>query len=331
MYQINDWNNICAEYNRSTLILGNGASIAVSRQFNYQSLLEHAFNNNLLNNEHINELFYFFETNDFELILRRIWQAHNVNQIFRINNTNLSQVYEEIRNGLIATVRSIHPSYQEVEPFLNNIYNFIKQFDTIISLNYDLIIYWALMHGLNINDGFSLKDCFINRNFDENWKRFREPIYGNRFTSLIFYLHGNLALGKNFHGNEYKIENNGINLLNLILDSWSRMETVPLFISEGTAKQKINSIHNSFYFSTIYREVLPEPKDSLVIYGWGIGPQDLHLLEKLRNCGIRNIAVSVYNNNQDYCQYINATLQRHFGNINIQFFDSNSSNCWIHP
>ena len=133
MCQIEDWDDIRAQYNRSTLILGNGASIAVNRQFNYQSLLQHAFNNNLLNNERINRLFNFFETYDFELILRRIWQAHNVNQILRINNTDLSQVYEEIRNGLIATVRSIHPSYQEVEPFLNNIYNFIKQFDTIIS------------------------------------------------------------------------------------------------------------------------------------------------------------------------------------------------------
>lgn len=86
----------------------------------------------------------------------------------RISNTDLSQVYKEIRNGLIATVRSIHPSYQEVYPFLENIYNFIKQFNTIISLNYDLILYWALMYGLGINDNFSLKDCFINGIFDEN-------------------------------------------------------------------------------------------------------------------------------------------------------------------
>lgn len=61
MYQINDWNNIRAQYDRSTLILGNGASIAVSQQFNYQSLLEHAFNNYLLNNERINELFNFLK------------------------------------------------------------------------------------------------------------------------------------------------------------------------------------------------------------------------------------------------------------------------------
>ena len=49
MCQIEDWDDIRAQYNRSTLILGNGASIAVNRQFNYQSLLQHAFNNNLLN------------------------------------------------------------------------------------------------------------------------------------------------------------------------------------------------------------------------------------------------------------------------------------------
>jgi hypothetical protein len=52
------------------------AAIGVSPSFGYGSLLEHAQRAGLLAND-VQQLFGFFRTSDFELILRLVWQASN--------------------------------------------------------------------------------------------------------------------------------------------------------------------------------------------------------------------------------------------------------------
>jgi len=64
------------------ILLGNGASIAIDDSFAYGSLKEHATDNGLLTDD-IQSLFDFFHTDDFELILRIVWQATNVNKSLR--------------------------------------------------------------------------------------------------------------------------------------------------------------------------------------------------------------------------------------------------------
>lgn len=330
-----DWNNISDRYNRSTILLGNGSSIAVSNSFNYGSLLDRARENF---NQNGDRLFERFRTVDFELILRMVWQSKEV--IDSINNHDcvhyrkLQWVYEDIRNGLIESVRNVHPSYSDIntEEKLQKISNFLRDFDTIISLNYDLIIYWA---SLNQQDNsYSFKDCFIGGKFYDNWKRLRDPIRGARYCSLIFYPHGNLILYKNNEdilSSEFKFSSNeDVGLLDTILSRWENGGTLPLFISEGVTEQKIKSIKSSYYLSTIYREVLPERKETLVIYGWGFGEQDIHILKQMKECGIRNIAVSVYNENEEYCLNAQRVIRRELGEaVAVDFFHSNSEGCWI--
>ena len=53
-------------------------------------------------------------------------------------------------------------------------YQFLRGFDTVISLNYDLLVYWTMTYGLDIQDGHLFKDCFLgNGMFDDAWQRFR--------------------------------------------------------------------------------------------------------------------------------------------------------------
>lgn len=116
------------------------------------------------------------------------------------------------------------------------------------------------------------------------------------------------------------------------MDKWISGDYVPLFVSEGTSEQKVKSIQNSFYLNTVFREVLPVPMDSLVIYGWGLGEQDEHILSQIEKSGIEKVAVSVYKNNQAYCNDVENVFLRKFSRkIQLEFFDSESSGCWIHP
>lgn len=329
-FEIQPWANISANY-RGTIILGNGASISVSPRFAYTSLLQHTLNNGLLPND-VQQLFGFFQTNDFELVLRLVWQASNVNRALQIPDARTHNAYIRVRESLIQAVRDIHPEYNEISDQIPNIYSFLKRFDTVISLNYDLIVYWAMTHGLGIYDQHSFKDCFVNGHFDENWQRFRQSIGPyDREISLVFYPHGSLILCRNSVEQESKINSQKIGLLGSILDLWQSERFIPLFVSEGTAFQKVSAIHNSYYLSTIYREVFPAQKTDLTIYGWGLGEHDIHILRKMTNTGIRRVAISVYGNDQAYCnrsyQIVRETLGAH---IHVDFFDCNSNDCWNH-
>lgn len=328
-YQIHDWSRISNDFSDS-IILGNGASISIDDSFSYGSLKQHAVDNGLLTQD-VNSLFEFFNTNDFELVLRLVWQANKVNSALNIPDQRTRVAYEHVRDCLIQAVQSIHPEYYQVEDQFPDIANFLARFKTILSLNYDLTLYWVIMYANRIGNGHSFKDCMIHGQFDDEWPRYRTSISDwDRHTSLIFYPHGSLVLARNIVERELKLEaREGHDLLNSILYQWQTTNYVPLFVSEGTAEQKISAIHNSHYLNTVYREVIPSLSNSLVIYGWGLGEHDVHILNRLRLSTVSNIAVSVYGNDQAYCNRVIQTIRDHIGHhVNVIFFNSQSPGCW---
>jgi hypothetical protein len=329
-YPIMQWAQIAPRYQRGTILLGNGASIAVSRSFGYRSLLAHAQRRSLLAND-VTSLFQFFDTSDFELVLRLVWQASNVNRSLRIPDDRTHQAYLNVRECLIQAVRDVHPEYEPVSGHLPCMYQFLKGFDTVISLNYDLLVYWTMTYGLNVQDGHQFKDCFLGSGlFDDSWRRFRE-LYFERTNTLVFYPHGSLALCRNNVEQEFKLHRAGEGLLEAILQAWRSERFVPLFVSEGTMQQKVSSIQNSYYLSTVYREVLTSQRLTLTLYGWGIGEHDRHLLKRMRGAGIQRVAVSVLGGDQVYCNYAYQVIQDDVGPVIVDFFDSESPGCWIHP
>ncbi|EFP0769681.1 DUF4917 family protein [Salmonella enterica] len=329
-YPIVPWMQIAPYYHRDTVLLGNGASIAVSRNLDYGSLLAYAFRAGLLTDD-VNRLFQFFRTSDFELILRLVWQASNVNRSLQIPDNRTYQAYLRVRECLIQAVRDVHPEYEQVSDQLPNMYQFLKRFDTVLSLNYDLLVYWTMTYGLDIRDDHLFKDCFLrNRMFDDAWGRFRDPLF-ERTNTLVFYPHGNLALCRNVVEQEFKIHSAGEGLLGTILEQWRSEQVVPLFVSEGTMQQKVSSIQNSYYLSTVYREVLRSRRSTLTLLGWGLGEHDRHILKRMCGTGIQRVAVSVYRDSQVYCNYAYQVIQDDLGPVHVDFFDSESPGCWIHP
>lgn len=329
-FTVRPWIDVADQYHRGTILLGNGASIAVSPRFSYGSLLEHAQQNGLLTQD-VARLFDFFDTRDFELILRLVWQATNVNRSLQIPDARTREAYLQVRNCLIEAVRAVHPERGEVQGHLPLMYQFLKPFDTVFSLNYDLLVYWTMTYGLNVVDGHAFKDCFQwNGMFDDDWRRYRER-YNEMTNTLVFYPHGSLALCRDAVEQEFKVHAGGGGLLEAILDEWRSERFVPLFVSEGTMPQKVSSIRSSYYLSTVYREVLTSRQHTLTLFGWGLGEHDRHLLQRMRNTGIQRVAVSVYRNDQAYCNYAYQTVRGDLGPVQVDFFDCESPGCWIHP
>ncbi|MEL0635854.1 DUF4917 family protein [Marinomonas sp. TI.3.20] len=327
-YVIEQWADISESFNGSVL-LGNGASIGIDRSFSYPSLQQHAIDNGLLTH-HVQRLFSHFDTNDFELILRLVWQANRVNLALEITDNETQNAYEHVRDCLIQAVRSIHPEYCEVEEQFTDIALFLSSFKTVLSLNYDLSLYWVIMHANRDFNGHSFKDCFLHGEFDEDWQRFRQSINRwDRRNTLIFYPHGSLVLARNVVEQEEKLEAGGGDLLRVILCQWESGEYIPLFVSEGTSSQKVKAIHNSHYLNTVYREVLPKVGNNLTIYGWGFGEHDIHILRRLAESDVTSVAISVFGADQGYCTRVHQMILDHIGNdVEVVFFDCMSPGAW---
>ncbi len=325
---IGNWSDIADRFS-GTVLLGNGASIGIDSSFSYTSLKEHAVEGGLLT-EHIQLLFEHFDTDDFELILRLVWQASRVNLALKIEDNETRQAYEHVRECLIQAVQSIHPEYSEVEGQFASIANFLSSFNTVLSLNYDLSLYWVIMYSNRDSNGHTFKDCFLSGDFDEDWQRFRESIgQRDRRNTLVFYPHGSLVLARDVLEQEIKLEASGDDLLRTILRRWKSANYIPLFVSEGTSTQKVKSIHSSHYLNTVYREVLPKAGTNLTIYGWGLGEHDVHILKRLSQANITSVAVSVFGNDQAYCTRVTQMLIDHLGrDVEIVFFDSLSPGAW---
>ena len=351
MKNIVDWNNIKNDYKDGSLIVGNGGSIAVSENFNYSSLYNKACEMKLINDK-LKQIFSAFNTKDFETVLHKLLQAKIVTEALSINNDQITEAYGNCRGSLINVIQKIHPKYEVIdsEQFIK-IANFLKNFKTVISLNYDLILYWVMKHGNEpVNDGdqvrygHRLKDCFTEKangdncfNFD--WKTLREPHGKRRDSTLIFYLHGNLTLAdyidKTTEELEVKITSPGADHLQVVYDKWKTNRYSPLFVCEGETNRKLTSIKKSDYLDAIYNDVFNDLGNAIAIYGWSMGSQDDHVLEQLggihRLKPFEKIAISVVKNG-DESAFIDRVTNKVHDKINnqlrINFYDSASSNCW---
>ena len=331
MEKINKWEDIEQHFLSGSLILGNGASIAVSDSFNYDSLYLEAQHRDYLNAFSVS-VFKSFKANDFEFVLRNLLQAKQVNQVLNIDCTLIDSAYINIRDALIRTLRDIHISYSEALPHLPSIYNFMRLFKTVASLNYDLIVYWAAMLG-NHELGRWFKDCFTPYYLDEDWEKYLEPIGEASGATLFFYPHGNLVLHREDFLTRKIITRPDLythDLLNEILSCWEKNAFIPVFVCEGRQDDKVRSISNSSYLDRVFYEVLPNLESKLVIYGWSIGQQDQHIIEQIKKAELSRVAVSVFREDKEYMERVKGIFSR-IGVQDVIFFDAESPGAWNNP
>jgi Domain of unknown function (DUF4917) len=329
---IKDWGVIRDNFTDG-LVLGNGASIAVNEEFSYSSLWTYAKEVSAVGRD-VQKIFDFLETADFEFVLRVLWHAKMVNSALGLSERRTLEAYEKLRNALIAVVRKIHPPYANVAEALGRGLTFISQFKTVVSLNYDLLLYWTILRG-NRREPNRYKDCFVYGKFQHDWCRLRKP-YGNALeATLVFYPHGSLAFGSDEAGAERKITSNQSGrLLDTVLQQWRNDKLTPLFVSEGTSTQKLAAIHRSPYLSTVYEEVLPNLGESLVLFGWSISDQDNHVLNAICRSSPKRIAVSVGRSSARRKDMIDRTKRKlnkllRRNTYELVFFDRESSGAWV--
>lgn len=308
-----DWTSL-AGHEWDGLLLGNGASCAVWEPFGYHSLFDIATDASqgwALSAEAC-RLFDAFGTRNFERILAALTTALTVNEVvLGLDDGDLRDVYNSVQEALIAAVHQVHVPWLDAEASLPALNTALAAYDSIFSLNYDLLMYWAVMH-----DKSHFKDMLWGDSFDP-----MNVEVGGKFTK-VHWLHGGLHLYRTTAGRTIKRKAQpGANLLDVFEDDWDEM--TPLFVSEGSSDDKLRSIHASDYLSFAFR-ALANHRHDLVIFGASLGDPDEHVVRAIRG-NRRRLAISIRpSGDADDVVAKKAGFERMFPNFQLDFFDAAS-------
>lgn len=327
----------------AAIILGNGASISISNNFSYKNLLLKASE---IDNFPVS-IFNTLNTTNFESVIYQLDIAQKINkaitsispQIEQLNQT-ISDTNITIRQSLIKTIQRIHPEYAFLsfitssEETITKLLNYLTQFEYIINLNYDLLVYYILLHQTNKFTDYFLPDSTAN-----NKLTFNEEISWLTDQVKLYYPHGNIVLGINNIGEEEKITYHPpTTLLQTILNRWSNdTNFYPLFICEGSSTEKIKSISRSYYLNYIYRNILPKLPENIICYGWSLSENDEHIIKQILKDPQKNhkLLISIRKGNKSNFQVETEciNIKNRINNINnnteIHFFDSSDEGCWL--
>ena len=306
---------------RPSLLLGNGFSQNIWPGFKYDSLFSKASQNSpfKLLTDIDQALFTIFGTENFEMILNVLAASKAVSvALNQDDNCELLQDHENrIRKALIQAVHSVHifPVSKFPEENRTGIANELAKYMSIYYTNYDLLIYWCMM--------MHIKECHENHFFDFFWDN---PFNSNNVgiinkenRSGVYFLHGGLHLYRNILGRTYKQVSMGIGLLESFGDNHDT-GAVPLFISEGTHRYKLQSIYQSDYLSFVF-SCFEKDSNPLVILGHSLGGSDKHIANAINAHMDRPVAISVRKNRN--IPQKKAAIRYALPNVkNLYFFDA---------
>lgn len=279
---LHNWAELQDQEDWSGLLIGNGFSQNLWQRFGYASLFETASQGDgaQLSVADIS-LFDRLETRNFEVVLSALATSKTVSAALEQPLAPFSEREDSIRQALIRAVHSVHVPWLSVpDAHLNHIASELSKYASVYCTNYDLMLYWALMR-----EPSAFRDYFWSEQFEIT----NTEVWGKK--TKVHFLHGGLHLYRRPNGQTLKRSAAaGQNLLDLFGSPYG--DAMPLFISEGTAQEKLASIYRSDYLSFVFA-CLAQDAGPLVIFGHSLGESDKHLVDAVGIQKGRPVAVSL--------------------------------------
>ena len=273
------------------VLLGNGFSVAQSASFGYQDLLNES---DIDKYPSLEKVFDNFDTVDFEKVIRHLENAGTVAQAYcrSLEATEYKTGAKEVRKQLIETIKKVHPHNFIPTQEIKSCGNFLKCFNEIYTLNYDLLLYWVLNSFTSpkiFSDGFGLggKKNGLRGPFDT----------GGHCD--VYNIHGglHLFLSSDRDIDVHKATASGSNLLNSIETIISQQSRLPLYVAEGKWEQKLAKIKSVPYLNHCL-EKLQGLSGTLFIFGHSGGGNDEHIYDAIFKSKIEAIYYCIYDKNQ---------------------------------
>lgn len=342
-------------YGKRHLLLGNGFSIACKPNiFAYGSLFEEAKKKMT---PELAAIFVAMQTQDFEEVIRALQNAAAIVSVYRpkfvaTKNLLLADA-DALKADLIQAVAGRHPArpndigddrYSACRTFLSHFVG-TGRAGKIYTMNYDLLLYWALMHEeedplvrieLTHDDGFR-KDA---DDYDAAYVEWQGE--GAAHGQNIHYLHGALHLFDAGHQlQKYTWVNTGKALVDQANDAL-KQNLFPLFVAEGDTKSKLTKIQHSAYLHHNLKsfagvcQTKSNGGTALFVYGHSFAQNDAHVLNLIGSGRVSHVFVSLYGDPltaantkiRNNVEHIAGLRSAAFAPLKIDFFDAASAKVW---
>jgi len=323
-----------SNYSKVHLVAGNGFSIAFRADiFAYGALFERA---DFRDAGELGRLaFEALDTRDFEVVMRALRDAAMILSAYRGAGfplvSELERAVDGLRKVLVATIATHHPDHpNEVSPAqYQACRTFLSHFDSVYTLNYDLLLYWTIMQKdvgprLKVgDDGF--------RTPEDGKASYVSWEVENSDRQNVFYLHGALHLfDAGAELQKYTWINTGRRLTDQIREALEA-SYYPLIVAEGRSDQKKTKIMHSNYLSRAYRS-LPKVAGAIFLHGHSLGDNDDHILRLIRLGRTRHLFVSIFGDpDSPPNRHIMAraqSLQDKRRARRVEFYDAASARVW---
>mgnify|MGYP001770970095 CR=1 FL=1 len=301
------------------LLLGNGFSMAYDvKRFSFINLLQSAVKNGIIvENSEMHNLFLDLGTSDFEKVIKLLESTKTVISIYDEKSKETMEKLKidskKLKEHLVDVVTNNHPENATKiaeEEYLYCI-DFLKKYNRIFTLNYDLLLFWALMKFDELKDEgkfvedkelrLKLGDGFGNSisGYSDNYVVFKNN--DSTFYQTIHYLHGALHI---FDNSSEIIKNTysrtGKSLKEQTLENLNK-SIYPIFISEGTANQKKAKIIHNAYLNNSFKILRTlgsndkrfKDENSLIIFGSMLKSNDEHIIDAIIESKIKNVYVGI--------------------------------------
>jgi hypothetical protein len=318
------------------LLLGNGFSQAWNRDiFSYNSI--HANAKEQLARGNLSKCFEVLQTKDFEKVINALRYSELLAEVYGSDKSiavAMKTDQTKLKEILIETLSKHHPDSPSSisESQYTAVRKFLGRFKNRYTLNYDLLLYWSLLHEVEGEPKFKIDDGFRSPDETDGSDYVTWDI-SNTNDQSVYYLHGAL------HLSESKTElkkccwsRTGTKLIDQIRESL-KADRYPLFVSEGSAEEKMSRIMKSAYLQRGLKS-LSAIGGTLVVFGFALSENDSHILKYISKSKVQNICVSLYGDkNSDANKEIIKRSKGILGlnrkkAINCYFFDADTANVW---
>ena len=277
------------------LLLGNGFSIALKPDiFTYGSLYEHADFSDI---PYADQIFDALKTKDFEAVIRILVDAAKLLKVYEDVDADVVQKIrvdaEILKTILVNTIASRHPDrpYDITAEQYAHCRQFLSNFSHIYTLNYDVLLYWALMQDqvdeldLLPDDGFRSPED----DHDAPYVTWQEAD-----QAKVHYLHGALHLFDAGHEiTKYTWRRTTQPIIEQIRTALNEGK-YPLFVSEGHSKFKQERVLHNAYLHKALRS-FSNVGGSLFIFGHSLDINDDHILNEIvKNTKFRSLFISLH-------------------------------------
>ena len=296
-------------YSKRHLLLGNGFSIACRADiFHYGSLFAQADFSKV---PEVNTVFEALASQDFEIAIRALENAARILPAYVAHGAAaVAKMLEHaaaLKEILVQTIAGNHPNIPPEIPdekfwacrqFLSHFLAGDK--GQVFTLNYDLLLYWALMHDdMPFDDPIDLEknDGFGNDEDDPDADYVVWQGETGAHSARVHFLHGALHLfdsGKELK--KYTWVRKNVPLIEQAREAINN-NAYPLFVAEGSSGQKKDKIRHNAYLYQGFKQLTAnasQGKHCFFIFGHSLAENDDHILKRMARGRFPKLYVGIY-------------------------------------